>query len=66
MSGSLELQAQKPYAIDQLALLQSQIMQSIQGMVVLRARIEKHRQSDMAAARDTYTELDRTRGHLTE
>lgn len=66
MSGSLELQAQKPYAIDQLALLQSQIMQSIQGMVVLRARIEKHRQSDMTAARDTYTELDRTRGHLTE
>ncbi len=66
MSGSLELQAQKPYAIDQPALLQSQIMQSIQGMVVLRARIEKHRQSDMAAARDTYTELDRTRGHLTE
>lgn len=66
MSGSLELQAQKPYAIDQLALLQSQIMQSIQGMVVLRARIEKHRQSDMATARDTYTELDRTRGHLTE
>lgn len=66
MSGSLELQAQKPYALDQLALLQSQIMQSIQGMVVLRARIEKHRQSDMAAARDTYTELDRTRGHLTE
>ncbi len=66
MSGSLELQAQKPYAIDQLALLQPQIMQSIQGMVVLRARIEKHRQSDMAAARDTYTGLDRTRGHLTE
>ena len=66
MSRPLELQAQKPYAIDQLALLQSQIMQSIQGMVVLRARIEKHRQSDMAAARDTYTELDRTRGHLTE
>ena len=66
MSGPLELQAQKPYAIDQLALLQSQIMQSIQGMVVLRARIEKHRQSDMAAARDTYTELDRTRKYLIE
>lgn len=66
MSEPLELQAQKPYALDQLTLLQPQIMQSIQGMVVLRARIEKHRQSDMAAARDTYTELDRTRGHLTE
>ena len=66
MSRPLELQAQKPYAIDQLALLQSQIMQSIQGMVVLRARIEKHRQSDMAAARDTYTELDHTRKYLIE
>ena len=32
-------------------------MQTMQGMVVLRARIEKHRQSDLAAARDTYTEL---------
>ena len=66
MSGSLELQAQKPYALDQITLLQPQIMQSIQGMVILRARIEKYRQSDMAAAQDIYTELDRTRRHLTE
>ena len=36
MSEPLELQAQRPYALDQLTMLQSQIMQTIQGMVVLR------------------------------
>ena len=66
MSEPLELQAQKPYALDQLTQLQAQIMQSAQGMVVQRARIEKYRQSDLAAARDTYTELERIRAHLVE
>ena len=66
MSEPLELQTQKPYALDQLAQLQVQIMQSAQGMVVQRARIEKYRQSDLAAARDTYTELERIRAHLVE
>ena len=61
MSEPLELQAQKPYALDQLTQLQAQIMQSAQGMVVQRARIEKYRQSDLAAARDTYTELESIR-----
>ena len=66
MSEPLELQTQKPYALDQLTQLQAQIMQSAQGMVVQRARIEKYRQSDLAAARDTYTELERIRTHLVE
>lgn len=66
MSEPLELQAQRPYALDQLTMLQSQIMQTIQGMVVLRARIEKQRRSNTEAARDTYTELDRARGRLIE
>ena len=66
MSEPLKLQTQKPYALDQLAQLQAQIMQSAQGMVVQRARIEKYRQSDLAAARDTYTELERIRAHLVE
>lgn len=66
MSEPLELQAQKPYALDQLTQLQAQIMQSAQGMVVQRARIEKYRQSDLAAARDTYTELESIRAHLVE
>lgn len=66
MSEPLELQAQRPYALDQLTMLQSQIMQTIQGMVVLRARIEKQRRSNIEAARYTYTELDRARGRLIE
>lgn len=66
MSEPLELQAQRPYALDQLTMLQSQIMQTIQGMVVLRARIEKQRRSNIEAARDTYTELDRARERLIE
>ena len=66
MSEPLKLQTQKPYALDQLAQLQAQIMQSAQGMVVQRARIEKYRQSDLTAARDTYTELERIRAHLVE
>ena len=66
MSEPLELQTQKPYALDQLTQLQSQIMQSAQGMVVQRARIEKYRQSNLTAARDTYTELERIRTHLVE
>ena len=66
MSEPLKLQTQKPCALDQLAQLQAQIMQSAQGMVVQRARIEKYRQSDLTAARDTYTELERIRAHLVE
>ena len=66
MSEPLELQTQKPYALDQLTQLQSQIMQSAQGMVVQRARIEKYRQSNLTAARDTYKELERIRAHLVE
>ena len=46
MSKPLDLETQRPYALDQLTQLQSQIMQSAQGMVVQRARIEKYRQSD--------------------
>lgn len=66
MSKPLDLETQRPYALDQLTQLQSQIMQSAQGMVVQRARIEKYRQSDLAAARDTYTELEQIRRNLTE
>ena len=66
MSEPLELQTQKPYALDQLAQLQVQIMQSAQGMVVQRARIERYRKIVLTAARDTYTELERIRAHLIE
>lgn len=64
MSEPLDLTVQTPYALDQLAQLQKKLMELSQSMVIRRARIEKYRQSDLAAARDTYTELERTRGIL--
>lgn len=66
MSEQPDLQTQKPYALDRLVQLQGQILQLSQGMVIQRARIEKFRQTDLTAARDTYSELQRTRSTLVE
>ena len=66
MSGQPDLQTQKPYALDRLMALQGHILQIAQGMVLQRARIEKLRQTDLAAARDTYNELQRTRNELVD
>ena len=66
MSGQPDLQTQKPYALDRLVQLQGQILQLSQGMVIQRARIEKFRQTDLAVARDTYNELQRTRTTLVD
>lgn len=64
MSELPDLSAQKPYALDQLAQLKGKIIQLSQSMVLQRARIERCRQSDLAAARDIYAELSRTRETL--
>lgn len=66
MSGQPDFQTQKPYALDRLVQLQGQILQLSQGMVIQRARIEKFRQTDLAVARDTYNELQRTRTTLVD
>ena len=66
MSGLPDLSAQKPYALDQLAQLQGKIVRLSQSMVLQRARIERCRQSDLAAARDIYAELSKTRETLVE
>lgn len=66
MSELPDLSAQKPYALDQLAQLQSKIVRLSQSMVLQRARIERCRQSDLAAARDIYAELSKTREALVE
>lgn len=58
--------ARQPYALDQLTQLQREIIQLAQGMVVQRARVEKYRQTDAAAAQDSYMELRRTSRCLTE
>ena len=62
MSKPLDLETQRPYALDQLTQLQSQIIQSAQGMVVQRARIEKYRLSDFVGARITTQSLNRYAG----
>lgn len=66
MSELPNLSAQKPYALDQLAQLQGKIIQLSKSMVLQRARIERCRQSDLAAARDIYAELSRTQETLVE
>ena len=66
MSELPDLSAQKLYALDQLAQLQGKIIQLSKSMVLQRARIERCRQSDLAAARDIYAELSRTRETLVE
>ena len=66
MSELPDLSAQKPYALDQLAQLKGKIIQLSQSMVLQRARIERCRQSDLAAARDIYAELSKTRETLVE
>lgn len=50
-------QRERYYAIERLAQLQKQILSQAQGMVVQRAKVEKFRREDLAAARDTYSEL---------
>ena len=66
MSVQPDLQTQKPYALDRLVQLQELILRLSQGMVIQRARIEKYRQADLQTARDTYSELQRTRNTLVE
>ena len=66
MSELPDFSAQKPYALDQLAQLQGKIVRLSQSMVLQRARIERCRQSDLAAARDIYAELSKTREALVE
>ncbi len=64
MSGQLEQASQRYYAIERLAQLQDQIVQMSRGMVIQRAKVEKFRREDLAVARDTFSELQRTRRQL--
>lgn len=64
MSGQPDRPAERYYAIERLSQLQEQIVQLSQGMVVQRAKVEKFRHEDLASARDTYSELQRTRKQL--
>ena len=61
MSEQLDRSEGRYYAIERLSQLQKEIIHLLQGMVIQRARVEKYRQGDLASARDTYSELQRTR-----
>lgn len=63
---SEDLQSQRYYVLERIGELREQIPQAMQAMVVFRARIEKYRQTDMSAARDTYDALRRVRDDLTQ
>lgn len=57
---------QQCYAQEQLSSLQTKILRLAQALVVQRARVEKARQQDQAAARDAYAELQKVRQSLSE
>ena len=54
------------YAAERLAELRTDIPRLITAMVIQRAKVEQHRTTDRAAARDAYAELLRARNHLVE
>lgn len=62
MSG----QPERCYAVEQLKTLQRFIAELMQGMVIRRAKVEKYKDTDLAAARDTFAELQQVRKRLAQ
>lgn len=63
---SMSGQPERCYAMEQLKTLQSAITELMQGMVIRRAKVEKYKDTDLTAARDTFTELQRIRTQLAQ
>ena len=57
---------QRSYALERLRGLQREVPQLTQAMVLCRARVEQHRNTDLAAARDNYNELQSARKRLAD
>ena len=57
---------QRSYALERLRGLQREVPQLTQAMVLCRARVEQHRNTDLAAARDEYNDLQNARKRLAE
>ena len=64
MSAQPESGGDRYYAAVRLAELRKEIPKLITGMVVQRAKVEKHKDSDRETARDAYAELGRLRKKL--
>ncbi len=62
----MEEQNEHCYAVEQLKTLQGLIADLTQRMVLLRARVEKYKDTDLAAARDTFSELQKVRNRLAQ
>ena len=61
---SMDGQPERCYAVEQLKFLQGAISDLMQGMVVQRAKVEKYKNTDLAAARDAFSMLQATRRNL--
>ena len=59
-------QPERCYAVEQLKTLQSSIADLMQSMVIQRAKVEKYKDTDLAAAQDTFSELQKTRKRLAQ
>ena len=68
MSGQLDAPQAEPrsYALEGLRGLQSEVPRLTQAMILCRARVEQHRNTDLAAARDEYNDLQNARKRLAE
>lgn len=55
---------EKYYAVERLAELRNSVLRQSKTMVLSRAKVEKYRQADMAAAKDSYLELKKAKGAL--
>ena len=62
----MSAQPERCYAIEQLKTLQSSIAELMQGMVIQRAKVEKYKDTDLAAARDTFAQLQVIRRNLAQ
>lgn len=54
------------YAVEELRAAQSRLLELLQPLVIWRARVEKYRSTDLAAARDSYAVLQSVRKDLAE
>jgi len=55
---------EKYYAVERLAEFRNSILRQSKAMVLSRAKVEKYRRTDMAAAKDSYLELKKAKGAL--
>lgn len=65
MSGQPE-NAERYYALESIRTARDQILELTQRLVIQRGQVETYRTSDLTAARDTYSELQKTRTELVE